>query len=150
MTSLNPSDNRIPRETHGAERRYLDLGLAPIPIRLCTNPPSRRDWPSLRLGLSHADSPVPSDSRHNFVVPIGAPSGGLVDVELDTPKAIAITRILAGERIRAPPFLAELLSVDGARETGRTARSKRDLNLQSFLNDYGPTHGGIYGFRSRG
>ncbi len=73
-----------------AARRYLAAGFAPIEIPRGSKNPGRDHWPDERhteesVGRFHPDS--------NVGVLNGDPSGGLVDVDLDAPEAVAVAAL---------------------------------------------------------
>ena len=72
---------------HAAVRSYIRRGWAPVPIPRGKKAPRVRDWPNLRL----AEAELPNYFRDGCGVGIllGEPSGGLVDVDLDAPQAVA-------------------------------------------------------------
>jgi Bifunctional DNA primase/polymerase, N-terminal len=82
---------RLPRVGLFA-RRYLRRGWSPIPL-----PPRRKQsvmegWPDLRLTLADVASAFPPDA--NLGILLGDPSGGLVDVDLDSTEAILLAALL--------------------------------------------------------
>jgi hypothetical protein len=71
---------------------YHRRGWQVIPVRFRGKEPLNKDWPKLRL--SEDEIPRRFASRCNIGVLLGEPSGGLVDVDLDCPEAIAIAGLL--------------------------------------------------------
>jgi Bifunctional DNA primase/polymerase, N-terminal len=80
---------------------YLHRGWAPIPIPRGQKAPALKNWSHLRLGPD--DLSAHFGSGQNIGILLGDPSGGLIDVDLDTPEAIAL----------APAFLPETAAVFG-------------------------------------
>jgi Bifunctional DNA primase/polymerase, N-terminal len=69
-----------------AAREYLRQGWAPIPVRPGEKRPVRGDWTHLRLEEEDLSAEFPEGT--NVGVLLGEPSGGLIDVDLDTHEAI--------------------------------------------------------------
>ncbi len=74
-----------------AARAYLDRGWQPIPIPGGQKKPVLDDWVNLRmapdaLGMYFGEP-------GNIGILLGEPSGGLVDVDLDGPEAVALAPI---------------------------------------------------------
>jgi hypothetical protein len=70
-----------------------DRGWCPVPIPLRTKRPVTPEWQHLRIGRDEVSHVFPAVS--NVGVLLGEPSGGLLDIDLDSPEA----------RILAPQFL---------------------------------------------
>jgi hypothetical protein len=80
------SNPTAPSNPITAARNYSKRGWVPIPIPLREKAPRLRDWPKLRL--TEQDLPAHFGGRpQNVGVLLGEPSGGLVDVDLDSPDA---------------------------------------------------------------
>src|SRR5437899_2975451 len=75
-----------------AARSYIQRGWAPVPIPHREKGPRLRDWQKLRL--TEDDLPTYFSDRNNVGLLLGKPSGGLVDVDLDTPEAVAVALAL--------------------------------------------------------
>ena len=76
---------------------YLSLGISPVPIESGTKKPVSNDWnnPHKRF-----DDPALYRNR-NIGIRLGSVSGGLVDVDLDTPEACAVApHLLPPTRMR--------------------------------------------------
>ncbi len=71
-----------------AARSCLSRGWAIIPVPLRQKGPIIPGWESLRLTVT--DLPLHFSGPSNLGVLLGAPSGGLVDVDLDSPGAVAL------------------------------------------------------------
>jgi len=71
-----------------AARWYLARGYAPIPVPAGTKVPVLKGWTDLRL--ADADLPLHFNGTGNIGVLLGAPSGWLVDVDLDCEEAVAL------------------------------------------------------------
>ncbi|MDP8952298.1 MAG: bifunctional DNA primase/polymerase, partial [Actinomycetota bacterium] len=89
------SDAQGPRtpDLRKTAERYIGDGLAVIPIPACSKNPDRRGWQSLRLGAEDVPHYF-ATSGQNIGILTGEPSGGLVDVDLDVPEAVAVGRRL--------------------------------------------------------
>ena len=72
-------------------RAYLDRGWAPIVLPFRSKQPATKRWPELRLTAAKLDRILVS-GRHNLSLLTGPPSGGLADVDLDTPEARTLAR----------------------------------------------------------
>ena len=70
-----------------AARRYLRAGFAPIEIPRGSKNPGRNNWTAER---HTEESVVHFHPESNLGVLNGEPSGGLVDVDLDAPEAVAV------------------------------------------------------------
>jgi Bifunctional DNA primase/polymerase, N-terminal len=70
-------------------REYLSRGWAPIPVPIRSKRPILMSWPSLRLTeealVAHFDA-----GPSNIGLLLGEPSGGLIDIDLDAPEAVAL------------------------------------------------------------
>ena len=74
-----------------AARNYLRRGFAVVPIPHGKKAPRENDWPNLRL--SEADLPARFSNGENIGLILGGPSGGLVDIDLDSPEAVSLASI---------------------------------------------------------
>ncbi|MGH2535110.1 MAG: DUF3987 domain-containing protein [Thermomicrobiales bacterium] len=87
-----------PHSARDASRDYLRRGWAPIPVPYRSKNPNRVGWQDLRL--TEHDLAVYFDGRpQNVGLLLGAPSGDLVDVDLDAPEA----RVLADAFLPSTP-----------------------------------------------
>jgi hypothetical protein len=68
---------------------YLARGWAPIRVPYRSKSPGRKGWQNERH-TREALANVFSNGAGNIGVLLGAPSGGLVDVDLDHPRAVAL------------------------------------------------------------
>ena len=75
-----------------AARDYLRRGWQPVPIPRGEKAPRIKDWPNLRL--NETDLPACFRSGDNIGLLLGAPSGGLVDVDVDSAEALAVAHTL--------------------------------------------------------
>ena len=82
---------------------YLSRGWMPVPIPLGSKNPNRKDWQKERW--TPDDLPRCFNNNQNIGLLLGEPSGGLVDVDLDSPEAISIadailpaTSMISGRR----------------------------------------------------
>jgi hypothetical protein len=72
-----------------AARTALRKGWAPIPVPARSKNPNRKGWQRERLSEGEIDAAFANDNL-NLGVLLGTPSGGLVDIDLDCPEAIAL------------------------------------------------------------
>jgi hypothetical protein len=72
--------------------RYINHGYAVIPIPAGRKAPNLSNWQHLRMRPE--DAPTYFDNGQNIGILLGEPSNGLVDVDLDTPEAVAAGRYL--------------------------------------------------------
>ena len=77
-------------KTQAYARRYIERGFAPIPLPANCKNPSRRGWERERQTLE--DVRRCWNNGQNVGLLTGAPSGSLVDTDLDVPEAVAISR----------------------------------------------------------
>jgi hypothetical protein len=80
---------------------YIQRGWAPIPIRPGQKAPLQKEW--TKLSLRPADITKSFSDDENIGIRLGGPSGGLVDIDLDSSKAIRL----------APLFLPQTASIFG-------------------------------------
>ena len=77
------------RTTREAAEYYLSRGWAVIPVPFREKAPTLKRWPDLRL--TKDDLPRYFDEHpQNIGVLLGEPSGGLIDVDLDSPEALTL------------------------------------------------------------
>jgi hypothetical protein len=88
--------------------QYLSRGWSPIPLEPGQKRPSLSGWQHLRLGMD--DLAVHFSGSQNIGLLLGDPSGGLVDVDLDSPRA----------RELAPEFLPATGLISGRRSSPRS------------------------------
>jgi len=74
-----------------AARSYLSRGWIPVPIPAGKKGPVRKGWERLRPNAE--DLPALFAGEGNLGLLLGAPSGGLVDVDLDSPEARALADV---------------------------------------------------------
>lgn len=79
--------------------RYIRRGMAPVPIPRGQKGPRISNWQHLRLTLE--DVPRYFTNGQNIGLLLGKPSGGLVDVDLDTPEAVSVGRYLLPPTLRS-------------------------------------------------
>ncbi len=87
-------EHEVMRLEHGAAPlaralEYIKCGWAPIPIPHKAKAPNIPGWPKLRITTETAPSHF-SGGPQNIGVLLGEPSGGLTDVDLDAPEAVAL------------------------------------------------------------
>jgi hypothetical protein len=80
---------------------YIRRGGAPIPIRPGQKPPLHKEW--TKLSLRPADITKSFSDDENIGIRLGGPSGGLVDIDLDSREVIRL----------APLFLPKTASIFG-------------------------------------
>lgn len=71
-----------------AARAYLRMGYQPVPVPAGQKGPVLKGWNALRL--RDEDLPRYFSGPGNIGLLLGEPSGGLIDVDLDCPEAIAL------------------------------------------------------------
>jgi P4 family phage/plasmid primase-like protien len=79
--------------------KYIKHGYAPIPIPAGRKGPNLSNWQHLRM--QPEDVPKYFDNGQNVGLLLGEPSGGLIDVDLDTPEAVAAGRYLLPSTLRS-------------------------------------------------
>ncbi len=77
-----------PRDALGGAQLALALGIAPIPVPIGSKRPVTLGWPDLRITREELSQRFAAQS--NVGVLNGEPSGDLIDVDLDTPEALAL------------------------------------------------------------
>lgn len=75
-------------EARRAAVGYIRRGVAPIPVPAGEKNPNRPDWQNERI--SEQEVPKRWTTGQNVGVLCGEPSGGLVDVDLDSAEAVAV------------------------------------------------------------
>ncbi len=70
-------------------RRWIQYGIKPIPIPFKQKAPTINGWQKLELAETDI-SKYFNDEPLNIGVLLGTPSGGLVDIDLDSIEAVAI------------------------------------------------------------
>jgi hypothetical protein len=75
-----------------AAKRYQLAGYFPIPIHPNTKVPSEANWSEPRPQWQHLDRVFMQGA--NIGILLGKASGGLVDVDLDCPQALALADAL--------------------------------------------------------
>jgi DNA polymerase I-like protein with 3'-5' exonuclease and polymerase domains len=92
MTAAPLFDDDVPRTAREAALWLLARGWAPLPLPYRSKSTTRPNWPELRLNAAEVPRAFPEPS--NIGVILGEASGGLVDVDLDTPQARAAAPFL--------------------------------------------------------
>jgi DNA polymerase I-like protein with 3'-5' exonuclease and polymerase domains len=92
--SIDPS--AVPAEIRAAAAFYLAQGRLPVPIPRVGNckAPFLDDWQNLRPTPADLDRLFPAGQDLNVGLLLGAPSGGLIDVDLDTAEAVTAGALL--------------------------------------------------------
>src|SRR5262249_37055652 len=83
-----------PSDVRGAFRYYMAAGIHTIPLPARSKRPALNGWPELRLDEADLDTHLPEGQEHSIGALLGEPSGGLVDVDLDTAEAITAAPFL--------------------------------------------------------
>src|SRR5262245_28131008 len=95
-------------DPRSAALEYLRRGFMPtVPIPRRQKGPTEKGWPTVRLTRAEIESRYPAGARLNIGILTGAPSGGLVDVDLDCSEAVILgkhwlpkTGMMHGRRTR--------------------------------------------------
>jgi putative DNA primase/helicase len=83
---------KAPKTTLEVARHLCRIGCAVIPIPAGEKNPNRKGWQNERL--TEDDLPRHFTGNVNIGILTGAPSRGLVDVDLDAPEAVAARELL--------------------------------------------------------
>src|SRR5262245_16801585 len=86
MTHANGSP---PADLRGVAAYHLGHGRLPIPVHYRSKKPVGVEWEQQRPTPEDLDILFPEGGQLNIGLRLGAPSDGLVDVDLDKPEAIA-------------------------------------------------------------
>jgi hypothetical protein len=119
--------------------RILELhahGWFPIPIPAATKIPDMSRWQKLRL--SREELPTYFSNGQNVGLLLGEPSGGLIDIDLDSPKAIQI----------ADNFLPPTDMESGRASSARSHRWYRSRPVPKTMRFEDPTLRGVRGVRA--
>src|SRR5687767_12812903 len=73
-----------------AALRYLDEGLAPIPVPFRSKNPSFQGWQKLKVTPETVGEYFPTGRKMNVGIRLGAPSNGVSDVDCDSLDSISI------------------------------------------------------------
>jgi hypothetical protein len=89
--SGNPQ-RTVPSDVRAAAAFYLGLGYLPVPVPRAGRhkAPVLDGWPDLRPTPEDLDRLFPPGQRLNLGLLTGAPSGGLIDIDLDVAEALAV------------------------------------------------------------
>jgi hypothetical protein len=88
------ANGTLPSAVAEAARYYLDRGFLPIPVIPRGKKPIGDGWEQQRPTAETIADLFPADGHRNVGLLLGKPSGGLVDVDLDSPEAIAAAPVL--------------------------------------------------------
>jgi hypothetical protein len=69
-------------------KEYLGRGWQPVPVPLEEKGPKQKDWQNLAITLANAADYF--EQNQNIGLQLGARSGGLTDVDIDCPEALAL------------------------------------------------------------
>jgi DNA polymerase I-like protein with 3'-5' exonuclease and polymerase domains len=89
-------NGQLPSDSRSAAAYYLDRGYVPVPIPRIGHckAPTLQGWQALNANAVDLDRLFPADQALNIGLLLGAPSGGLIDIDLDAPEAVAAARWL--------------------------------------------------------
>jgi hypothetical protein len=76
-------------DARAAAALYLGFGAAPVPVHFRSKKPALAGWQRLRPSAADLDHLFPSGKGLNVGLLLGAPSAGLIDVDLDAAAAVA-------------------------------------------------------------
>jgi len=124
---ITPSKAAVPR-TLDAAREYVQRGFAVVPVPHGKKAPCIDGWQNLRL--TENDLPEHFSNGANIGLILGAPSGHLIDVDLDAPEAIGV----------ADYFLPPTELVHGRPCKPRSHRWYRGSQPLSYLKFSDPRH----------
>jgi DNA polymerase I-like protein with 3'-5' exonuclease and polymerase domains len=114
--------------------RYLELGLAPIPVPWRSKNPTVPNWPSLRIGHDSLDAHFPDGEQSNIGVLNGEPSGNVLDADLDCPEA----------RLAAPFILPDTGCIFGRKSAPQSHRIYRtETALDAAQHKYKDLDGAV-------
>lgn len=82
------SEKKQPKTLYDCVRGYLRRGWQTVPIRPRSKNPRHIDWTALRISEDEIGRYFQEDDNVGLL--LGAPSGGLTDVDLDAPQAVAL------------------------------------------------------------
>jgi hypothetical protein len=92
MSTANSTGDGLPKNKATSlevARRYIQRGLAIIPIPHRHKAPLIKEWPKLRITEANAHDYF-NGKPQNIGVILGAPSGNLIDIDLDCPEAVKL------------------------------------------------------------
>jgi hypothetical protein len=79
---------RLARRALDNAKQYLSRGWQPVPVPLEEKAPKQKDWPN--LAITPATAADYFEQNQNIGLQLGARSGGLIDVDIDCPEALAL------------------------------------------------------------
>jgi DNA polymerase I-like protein with 3'-5' exonuclease and polymerase domains len=86
---VSTCNRTFPQDARTAAELYLGKGLSPIPVPPRSKKAVHPNWQHLRPAPEDLDHLFPPGEAHNIGLLLGAPSGGLIDIDLECPEAIA-------------------------------------------------------------
>src|SRR5262245_26734876 len=100
--STRALNGALPKDARSAAELYLARGLAPIPLPARSKGEGLKEgWQRLRLTWDMLDAHFPSAGALNIGVLNGAPSGNILDVDLDCHEAVdAAPHLLPATELR--------------------------------------------------
>ena len=87
------------RDTLAIVRSYIRSGWAPVPVPHRQKGPVLKDWPTLRLNEQTAPKYF-ANGPVNIGIILGSASGGLADIDLDCPEALAVAAAVLPPTLR--------------------------------------------------
>jgi hypothetical protein len=124
--------NGFPTDPREAAARYLRYGMCPIPVPAGSKVPGYPGWPDLRLTPDTVDHYFPPGQPLNLGILNGAPSGNLLDVDLDCEAA----RLVAPHLLPHTPWVFGRKSSREAHWIYRTDRAL-DVAQEAYEDPFG-------------
>ena len=87
-SKLNRVRRRLARRALDNAKEYLGRGWQPVPVPLQEKAPKQKDWQNLAITLANGADYF--EQNQNIGLQLGARSGGLTDVDIDCPEALAL------------------------------------------------------------
>jgi Bifunctional DNA primase/polymerase, N-terminal len=110
MYNTNTNERKPGQAVADAARGYIRRGWNPVPIKYRDKKPSAgTGWQNIKIDESNVDQHF-NGGQQNIGIQAGAASGGLRDVDLDSPEALAL----------APAILPPTDAIFGRRSTPRS------------------------------
>jgi hypothetical protein len=94
MYHTNSHEGKSVPSVLDAAREYISRGWNPVPIKYRDKKPSAgQGWQNIKIDYGNVDQHF-NGAQQNIGVQMGPASGGLVDVDLDSPEALALARAI--------------------------------------------------------
>lgn len=116
-----------------AAQKYIDQGMAVIPVKSLSKMPALSGWQNRSVGDVDITADFPEGSNSNIGIVLGSQSGGIVDIDLDCPEAVRM----------APMFLPETGMIFGRAGSPRSHYVYRVANCQARIAFNGPANDGV-------